>query len=150
MDNMYPRDILDRYQEIVSAAYGGPVNPSQTANGAITLHNPLDNKIIASVPANAGAPDVSKVLWVEGVDYDLTRLPDEFKGWNAFGNKTTTEHRESPAEEHRESPKEKTDTPQEFPAEELAEQGFAGRGEVPSQEPADEPVKIPVKSKEKK
>lgn len=93
---MYERPALDRYQDLVTASYGSPVNPTQDVTGIIELRNPLDDKVLARVPAGAGDPDISKVIWTEGVDHDDSRIPSEFKGWNSYGNKTTTEHRETP------------------------------------------------------
>ena len=93
---MYDRPTMDQYQDLVSQAYGSPVNPAQSTTGDIELRNPVDDKILAIVKAGADGVDPKFVVWTDGVEHDDSKITNQFRGWNAFANKTTDDGKPTP------------------------------------------------------
>lgn len=163
----FTRPEADLIQDLASAAYGSPLNPStETSSGDIVLVNPHDGKELARI--KEGSPvKIESIIWKEGVKHDDTKLPQPgFRGWNQYTNSTEVEHKATPESEGQvenpETPVEVTPEP-ETPEPETPEpetpvgvsdshtEGFEEDIAVPGSEPGDEvPEDLVVDTKAKK
>lgn len=85
---MYDRSQQDRYQALVTAAHGAPLNPQVTGDGVIRFQDPKSGEIFATVKPGYAYPDIEQVEWEEGVPHDNSRTPDFHAGWAPYINRT--------------------------------------------------------------